>query len=397
MRSLFLGTAFVYCLVGGIVILLHTVGLLAQVTSNRLSDHWEFALLATVLAGGVAAIEILSRYRDEPFTIIRQSKWSWIYLLVNALLGLLAFAILSSTNTIETDSAALAQSTPSDTTPATPKPAAPQPAATQPAATQPADPESADTATTKSTKDSITNRVPANTYWMLAFTAGLGAATVIRARVFTVRVGTQDIAIGPGFVVDQLLNVLDREIDRRQAQERVNTVRRVLSEVQFSHVVDHVHNMITGGRQNLSPEDGQELARRIGDIRRNETFDEQEKAYALGFLILDFMGPAFLDLVFDEEFWNMRRAQLLLEEQEDTQAIQNTLLVETHLQNVSLTDLTNRLINQQVADSLIDEINEQTQRLATDPTLEQSCVFALGFAAIEKLGPEAFEQIMTAP
>ena len=97
------------------------------------------------------------------------------------------------------------------------------------------------------------------------------------------------------------LNVVDREIDRKQAEERVKTVRDKMSGVPFVLIVGHVVNMITSGRQNMSTEDSQEFGRRIGDITKDDKIGDSEKSRALGFLILDMMGPKFLDVLINDD------------------------------------------------------------------------------------------------
>src|SRR5690606_1957305 len=86
----------------------------------------------------------------------------------------------------------------------------------------------------------------------LGVAAGLGAAVILRSRVFTARLGDEQISIGPGYVVDQLLGIIDAQIDRRRALQRVQIVVDVMDRKDFDGSRIHASTMITGSRQNLS-------------------------------------------------------------------------------------------------------------------------------------------------
>jgi hypothetical protein len=126
----------------------------------------------------------------------------------------------------------------------------------------------------------------------LAVSAGLGAAAIIRARVLTVRVNEQDVAIGPGVTVDQFLKALDREIDRRRALDRTATVRDVMEGVDFGLAAPYLTTLVLGSRQNLNAADQQRFKSSVEAIA--ESPEGTHRSYALGFLILDYMGERYL-------------------------------------------------------------------------------------------------------
>lgn len=189
-----------------------------------------------------------SRYRDEPFKTVFSSKFGWAYLLLNGLLSLAALWVLRNLPEFV------------------------------PAPGKKADP-----------------LLFAN----LAITAGFGSAVIIRARLFSARIGDQDVAVGPGYVVDQLLSILDRQIDRKRALERTGIVTSSVTGVDFERSSKMVSTLILGSTQNLSPQEQKRLANRIREIRSQPTAN-QEKSFALGFLVLDFMGEDFLAKVMEK-------------------------------------------------------------------------------------------------
>ncbi|EDM76373.1 hypothetical protein PPSIR1_07400 [Plesiocystis pacifica SIR-1] len=199
-----------------------------------------FWLLAFAVGIGTSLIELLSRYRDDPFTVIATSLWAWVYLLLNGTMAIAAYFILLTSAYGDLEA--------------------------QPAGVS------------------------------LAFVAGLSAAVVLRSRVFTAHVGDEQISIGPGYVIDQLLNVIDAQIDRQRALQRVQIVVAVMKGKDFDGAKTHASTMITGSRQNLTLQAQQDLANQIREVA-DRKIPNQERSYALGFILLDFMGESFLRAV----------------------------------------------------------------------------------------------------
>ncbi|PRP97693.1 hypothetical protein ENSA5_32000 [Enhygromyxa salina] len=197
-------------------------------------------VLAFAIGMGTALVELLSRYRDEPIKVIATSQFAWVYLLLNGLMALGAHAILLDSELTSTET--------------------------------------------------TTSRLG------LSVGSGLSAALVLRARVFTARLGDEQVSIGPGYVVDQLLGIIDAQIDRRRALQRVSIVVEVMDGKDFDGSRIHASTMITGSRQNLSLQDQKDLANQIREVV-DRKIPDHEKSYALGFILLDFMGEAFLKAV----------------------------------------------------------------------------------------------------
>lgn len=197
-----------------------------------------FWLLAFVIGTGTALVELLSRYKDEPFKVIAQSHFAWVYMGLNGVLALGAHWVLLTT----------------------------------------------DWGTDATPVDNMT----------LAISAGLSAAVILRSRVFTAQLGNEQVSIGPGYVVDQLLTIIDKQIDRRRALQRVQIVIEAMEGKDFEKAKTYASTMITGSRQNLSLQEQKDLGDQIREVH-DRRISEQEKAYALGFILLDFMGEGFLD------------------------------------------------------------------------------------------------------
>ena len=197
-------------------------------------------LLAFAVGMGTSLVELLSRYRDEPLKVIATSQFAWVYLLLNGLMGIGAHAIMLDRELVQVDTE--------------------------------------------------TSRMG------LAVLSGLSAALILRARVFTAQLNDEQISIGPGFVVDQLLGIVDAQIDRRRALQRVSIVVELMHGKDFEGSQIHASTMITGSRQNLSLQEQKDLGNQIREVV-DRKIPDQEKAYALGFILLDFMGEGFLKAV----------------------------------------------------------------------------------------------------
>lgn len=296
-----------------------------------------FSALAFGTAALTGIVETLSRYRDEPFKALGTSLFGWFYVILNGALGLAAYYIL------------LQQAPPGE----------------------------------------VVDDVDFIKY---ALAAGFGAAVVIRSRVFTTKVGSHEVAIGPGYIVDQLLLILDRQIDRKRALERTQLVRTRMQDVDFQRVAGYVSTMILGSRQSMSLQDQEDMANQLKQIRDQPT-GELEKAFALGFLILDFMGEEFLDEIFqqidDLDLGGVRPARA---PDDAAQAVDNADLVRSLLKDVPFDNARDRLEQAMAAlESPLDDqqkssLNNALQTIAVRSGSDQSKAFSLGFAVIDNAG-----------
>ena len=104
--------------------------------------------------------------------------------------------------------------------------------------------------------------------------------------------GDNDIAIGPAFLVDQLLALLDREIDRARARERTRLVLEATKGIAFAPTARYARTLILGSRQSFAAEQRAALSEKIRELESSDDDDEQ-KLLALGFEILNVMSQAF--------------------------------------------------------------------------------------------------------
>jgi hypothetical protein len=71
--------------------------------------------------------------------------------------------------------------------------------------------------------------------------AGLGGMVFFRSSVFTLRVGSQDVALGPGGILQVILSAADSGVDRLRAESRDSVVQKHMSGVSFSKASEALH------------------------------------------------------------------------------------------------------------------------------------------------------------
>lgn len=291
-------------------------------------------------------VEILSRYRDEPFKTVGSSRFSWFYLILNGLLGIFAYWILLETST------------------------------------------------------DISNSDSLEHIW-LAVLGGLGAAVVIRSRIFSAKIGDEEVAIGPGYIVDQLLSVLDRHIDRDRALARTRIVLEKMTGIDFFKAHPYFSTMILGSTQNLSLQEQKVLAARVLEINAQEQTTVQQKAFALGFVILDFMGEEFLTVT-------LRKASelgLSLEEEIEAEisfGLETTKLVRSHLNAVKYSEAKQKVETYlESANSLTEQQRQKIRTLITSTDVrgdsDQNKSYAIGFGVLDVCDRKTFASIFPTP
>lgn len=123
-----------------------------------------------------------------------------------------------------------------------------------------------------------------------ALASGFGAMLVLRARFFTVKGDNgQDVAIGPAHVVDVLMRMLDRSIDRKRARQRYELVLKAVEGLaDFDGVANHLIGSLPAF-QNLSDVEKTAFGKSI-DGYRTLQWAAQLKIAALCFDFLNLVG-----------------------------------------------------------------------------------------------------------
>jgi len=133
---------------------------------------WALAVLAFGVA--VGSSEIIARYKDAPFTALR-NVWARAYIAANGGASLVAYFLIVQFDAFNGDQKELLQ----------------------------------------------------------ALAAGFGAAAFFRSALFTVKVGETDVAVGPALFFQILLAATDRQCDRERAKPRSDLVAEIMKGISF--------------------------------------------------------------------------------------------------------------------------------------------------------------------
>jgi hypothetical protein len=196
------------------------------------------ALLCGALAGGT---EIVSRYRDEPLRATF-NRFGIGYLFVNGLVAIFAYALPLRYPTQVLPSVA---------------------------------------------GDDL----------LIALVAGFGAAVVLRSKVFIYRSEDgKEYPVGPAIVLETLLKVLDRKIDRLRASARQRRVFAQMKDItDFEAAATYLEASLLSF-QNLSQDEKAEVVRIIEQYRK-ASWPAPLRTIAVGFAFLTIAGEENFDQV----------------------------------------------------------------------------------------------------
>ncbi len=127
--------------------------------------------------------------------------------------------------------------------------------------------------------------------------AGLGSMLLMRSRLFTMKVGGDDMAFGPEQLIKTYFSFMERAIDRVRAQSRAEFVIYTMNNLKFDSIYDYTLTMLDSA-QTLSIEARTKIEDKLGKIKQEEPNSQQLKSYKLGFLILTEMGEDFLQSLY---------------------------------------------------------------------------------------------------
>ena len=198
------------------------------------------------IGGAVGAVEIMGRYRHAP--IRAAFSWSgYVYILVNVLAAWVAFYLLGVFDAF---------------------------------------PVAKDATAADGDRRTVE----------LTLAAGLGALVVLRSSLFKVRVGDTDVGIGPAAVLDTILLIADRGVDRREAVSRAQDVSALVA-----HVKDYriIANMLTkyslALMQNVDEKTSSDLGEAVGKILNDPSIPDAIKMDIVALRLGVVVGPDVLE------------------------------------------------------------------------------------------------------
>jgi len=200
---------------------------------------FDYAVVAA-LGAAVGAGELVSRYRDAPERVLRRSPAAWIYCAINALASVAALHLLVVFDV------------------------------------------------------TFGQANPPALKWLRILAAGLSAMALFRSSLFTVRLGNQDVGIGPVTFLQVILDAVDRAVDRRRATGRAAEVQTLMTGLSFDKALIALPTYCLALMQNLSKEDQARLAESLVTLKNTDA-PEAVKLKILAVHLLNAVGPTALE------------------------------------------------------------------------------------------------------
>ncbi len=200
--------------------------------------HW---LAVIVLGGLVGSTEIISRYRDAPFRALVRPP-ALVYIALNAVASVAALGFTQVFGL--TFGADIAE--------------------------------------------------PRRLLWTQVLAAGFGAMVLFRTALFTLRVGDQDVAVGPITVLQTILRAVDSAVDRQSAQTRSQSVGRIMGSVSFQRANKALPAYCFALMQNLPKELQAEFGEQTKALVDTPDVDDDVKGLLLGLSLMNLVGEDVL-------------------------------------------------------------------------------------------------------
>lgn len=226
--------------------------ILGTVQSGLLpAEHIGRAISVMLIGAVVGAVEILSRYRDEPWIALR-APMALAYMFINAFASLFCYALLQTFDL--NAELTLGQGDEAGT---------------------------------------VMNEFGRSVLQVMI--AGFSAMAFFRSALFTARVNGNDIAVGPGLIFQALLNATDRSVDRERAIPRATRIPKLMASVDFEKASLALTAFCFGSMQNVSAAEQLSLREQIATISDQKTMERSVKSHLLGLLLVNLVGFRVLE------------------------------------------------------------------------------------------------------
>jgi hypothetical protein len=126
--------------------------------------------------------------------------------------------------------------------------------------------------------------------------AGLGAMTILRSSVFSLRVGDRDVNVGGAALLQVFLDAADRSIDRTRAAARTAEVARFMAGLDFNRTLNTLPQLCMALMQSFPPQLRETLAQdvaRIGAL--GPAVADAAKLQMLGLILMNYFGSQVVE------------------------------------------------------------------------------------------------------
>lgn len=124
--------------------------------------------------------------------------------------------------------------------------------------------------------------------------AGFGSAVLFRSSLFIFKVGTEDVAVGPSYVLTSMLGAADRSVDRDQAEQRLKAVTGSLKGIDFAKDADALVTACLAAAANVGSDESARLNTAVRELKNTTDIPMIAKPMILGMMIINTVGADVL-------------------------------------------------------------------------------------------------------
>jgi hypothetical protein len=129
----------------------------------------------------------------------------------------------------------------------------------------------------------------------LAIIAGFGALAVLRTSLLKLRMNSgDDISVGPAVIIEQLLSIVDRSVDRHLAKRRSRIASELAADFSFSRQSTSLVSLCLTLLQNPSPTETQQMTSVRNALAGRNDLSARVKTMSLMLTLLELVGEAVL-------------------------------------------------------------------------------------------------------
>lgn len=124
--------------------------------------------------------------------------------------------------------------------------------------------------------------------------AAFGAIALFRTKLFSAAQGEESTSWGPSRLLEMLLEISDRSLDRNQATTRSQQVAEIMAPVSFAKAFNILPVYVMSLLERVDEEEQVRLAADVKALADDTTMDDGVKALALGAAVMRLSGPDVL-------------------------------------------------------------------------------------------------------
>jgi len=134
---------------------------------------------------------------------------------------------------------------------------------------------------------------------LIAMAAGFGSLAALRLSIVKLKVGSDEVSVGPALVIEQVLKVVDREVDRHLASHRASIADELASRIEFAKQGMPLVITCIALLQNASAEEQTRMIDVARGLSGREDIPPQVKAISLVLALLGLVGEKVLRAAVD--------------------------------------------------------------------------------------------------